>query len=421
MSSFSFDLIHYDSKLSPFYDQSKTESERSKEALIRSLNRLNHFNSSMLIDAKFVESDLTIGDYFMNISISTPDNRLVIPTMLSGLTWIRCGPCSSNCENQHQSLYNPKLSDTYHDIMFTSSDCRILRRSERGELGECRYQGYHSGNNIVSSGVLGTETFFLKRDLQVGSPSTHDESFSHIMFGCDEVHQGNFKDKVEGVVGLGQGPFSLVSQVGKKIGENANKFSYCLVEKPFEKQSKIKFGPDLTLNKENKEYKVKFQASQTQAHVRYHLNLESISVNDEKIEMANKKHDMTVDIQTSLTSLPSNIYNEYITKVKKHFDDVHYIEHPEHGTCFLKKQVNGLKRPKVVLHFSDSSGSHVDFPVNPSTMFQESIFGRMCSTIIQNDEISILGNKAQVDVHMIFDLSAHLLTFAPVDCLQDKI
>ncbi|XP_038679382.1 probable aspartic protease At2g35615 [Tripterygium wilfordii] len=412
MSSFSFDLIHYDSKLSPFYDQSKTESERSKEALIRSLNRLNHFNSSMLIDAKFVESDLTIGDYFMNISISSSIKQLVIPTMLSGLTWIRCDPCSSNCGSQHKSLYNPKLSDTYKKIMFDSEECRLLQRAEPGQLGECRYQDYRSGNNLFSSGVLSTESFYLK------SPYLPHDSFSDIVFGCDEVHQGNFKDGAQGVVGLGQGPFSLVSQVGKKMGPNANKFSYCLVEKPFEVCSKIQFGPDFTLDKQKNTYKLEFQTSD--APIRYHLNLEAVSINGKKVEIPNKKHDMIVDIQTSLTSLPSNIYDEFIARVKKHFGNIHSIELPKHGTCFLKNQVNKHKRPTVVLHFSDSSGSHVKFPVNPSTLFQETD-EHMCPTIIRNDEISILGNRAQINVHMIFDLPTHSLTFAAVDCLKAKM
>ncbi|XP_038679387.1 aspartic proteinase CDR1-like [Tripterygium wilfordii] len=304
MNSFSFDLIHHDSKLSPFYDQSKTESELSKEALIRSLNRLNRFNSSMLRDAKYVESDLTIGDYLMSI---------------------------------------------------------------------------------------------------------------YIVFGCDEAHQGDFKDGVQGVVGLGPGPLSLVSQVGNKFGESANKLSYCLVEKPLELHSKIKFGSDLTLYKQNTEYTVQFKPSPP--HTSYHLNLEAISVNDEKIEIPNKKHDMIVDIQTSLTSLPSNIYNEFIAKVKKHFGDAHSIEEPEHGTCFLKRQVDGLERPKVVFHFSGLSESHGDFPVNPSTIFQENV-EYMCLTIVRKDGVSILGNRAQVDVQMLFDLSTHSLTFAALNCIK---
>ncbi|XP_038679386.1 probable aspartic protease At2g35615 [Tripterygium wilfordii] len=290
----------------------------------------------MLIDAKFVESDLTLGDYFMYIYISEQNERLVIPSMLSGLTWIRCGHCSSNCEGQHQSLYDPKFSYTYKNIMFDSKEY------------------------------------------------TRDESFSHIVFGCDEVHQGDFEDGVQCVVGLGQGPLSLVSQVGKKW--------------PFEAHSKIKFGSDLTLNKQNKEYKVEFQPSPP--NICYHLNHEAISVNDEKIEIVNKEHDMAVDIQTSLTSLPSNIYNEFIAKVKSYFGNVRSIKHPEHDTCFLKNQVNNLRSPKVVLHFSDSSGSHGDFPMNPSTMFEESTVGLMCSTIIRNVEISILGSRTQVDVEM---------------------
>ncbi|XP_038679388.1 probable aspartic protease At2g35615 [Tripterygium wilfordii] len=253
MNSFSFNLFHHNSKLSPFYDQSKTESKHSKEAFIHSLTRLNRFNSSKLIDAKYVESELTIDDYFMNIYISESNERLVIPSMSSGLTWIQCDSCSSNCESQHQSLYSPKLSNTYNEILFDSKECKKLVRTKHGDSNECPYQKYHSGYNKFSSRVLGTETFYLE------SLGIHDESFSDIVFGCDEVHEGDFKDGVQGVVGLGQGPFSLVFQVRNKIGKNANKFSYCLFEKSLDFPSKIKLGSVLTLyNQEKKNIKLNF-------------------------------------------------------------------------------------------------------------------------------------------------------------------
>ncbi|XP_038679390.1 probable aspartic protease At2g35615 [Tripterygium wilfordii] len=413
MNSFSFDLIHHDSKLSPFYDRSKTESERSIEAFIRSLNHLNHFNSSLLIDAKYVESDLTIGDYLMNIYIGKPNERhvapitrLVIPSMSSGLTWIRCDPCSSNCENQHQSLYDPKSSETYHGIPFDSKVCIDLQGTKHVESNLCQYE-YRYGYKEVSSGVLGTETFYLR------SPEYREKNFSDIVFGCDEAHQGDFKVDVQGVVGLGQGPFSLVSQVAKKVGK---KFSYCLVKKSSSSRSKIKFGSNLQLyNQDEKEYKVKFEYSPPDPS--YHLNLEAISINGEKIKTPNKKHDMIVDIQTSLTSLPPIIYNAFIAKFKEQLGDITSIQHPKYGTCFQKLDLVGIKSPRVVFHFSHPFLSDGDFLVNPTTMFRE-IIEYMCLTIVPIEGVSVLGNKAQIDRQMIFDVSSKSITFAPLDCIK---
>ncbi|XP_038679389.1 aspartic proteinase CDR1-like [Tripterygium wilfordii] len=407
-NSFSFDLIHHDSKSSPFYNQSKTESERSKEALIRSLNRLNHFNSSMSIDAKYVESDLSIGDYLMNIYISDEDKRLVIPSMTSILTWIRCGPCSSNCENQHQSLYDPKSSATYQDVPFDSEMCKYLQGTKRGESNVCRYE-HNYGNGKSFSGVLGTETFYMQ------NANKTFKSFSNIMFGCDEGHEGDLENSVQGIVGLGQGKISLVSQLGKGFHK---KFSYCLVEKSMKRPSKIKFGPDLTLYDREIEHKVKVQ--HFPSHPSYHLNLEAISFNGEKIKTLNKKQDMIVDIQTSLTSLPPNIYNALIAMFKKQVGNVTSIELPGYGTCFLQREIFDAKHPEIVFHFSPKPVSNGDFRVNPKTMFH-TVGAYICLTIVPRDGVSILGNQAQVDVQMIFDLSSNLLTFAPLDCLKASI
>ncbi|XP_038679394.1 aspartic proteinase CDR1-like [Tripterygium wilfordii] len=404
-NSFSFDLSHRDSKASPFYDWSITESERSKAALIHSLNRLNHLNHlnmSMLTDAKYVQSDLIVGDYHMNIYMSKSNyGRVVIPSMSSDLTCIRCGTCSSNCKNQHQSPYDPEFSNTYHSILFGSQECKDIKGTRHSGSNECQYMYQH--DEILSYGKLGNETFYFE-----STENVEKKSF-YMVFGCDEAHHGNFKDAVQGVVGLGRGPFSLVSQLGKGFSE---KFSYCLVDaKQLDNPSKIKFGSDLKLyNRDIKGYTVKVDPS----HPSYHLNLQAISINSEKIKIPNKKHDMIVDIQTPSTSLPQNMYDEFIGEFKNQVGHVESIGDTDYDTCFNKHEF--VKRPKVVFNFSHPFLSKGDFPVNPSTMFRE--YGDyMCLTLmVSKDGVSVMGNKAQVVVQMIFDLSSHSLTFAPVEC-----
>ncbi|XP_038679392.1 probable aspartic protease At2g35615 [Tripterygium wilfordii] len=327
--------------------------------------------------------------------------------MSSGLTWIRCGSCSSNCESQHRSLYDPKLSETYVDILFGSQVCKDLQGTQREKSNVCQYK-YRYGYKKVSSGLLGIESFYLQ------SHDRREKIFSNIVFGCDELHEGDFKDGVQGVAGLGQGSFSLVSQLGKKVGE---KFSYCLVHKSSLRRSKIKFGSDLQLyNKDQKEYTVKFDYSPPNPS--YHLNLKAISINGEKINTPNKKHNMIVDIQPSLTSLASHIYNEFIAKFTEPLGNITSIQYSEYGTCFLKSEPVELKSPIVVFHFSHPFLSNGDFHVNPTTMFQK-IDDYKCLTIVPVREgVSVLGNKAQVDRQMIFDLSSKSITFAPLDCFK---
>ncbi|XP_038686624.1 aspartic proteinase CDR1-like [Tripterygium wilfordii] len=269
MNSVSFDLIHHDSKLSLFYNSSMTESEVSLKAVMRSLNRLNHFNSSMSIDAKYVQSELIAEDYFMTFAISDrTSTRLAIPNMGSDLIWL-------------------------------AMLCNILRMVNQMSVD--------TGINIAamdfsSSGVLGNETFYFRL------PDNKYREFPKIVFGCDDAHKDELKGAVEGVVGLGQGLLSLVAQFGREY----KKFSYCLVEKSTEFYSKIKFGSHIKLyHHEGQEYNVKFTQNPQDPH--YYLNLESISVNGNKINLPNTQHlSMAVDIQTAHASLPPHLYAQVI-------------------------------------------------------------------------------------------------------------
>ncbi|XP_038686620.1 aspartic proteinase CDR1-like [Tripterygium wilfordii] len=304
MHSLSLDLIHHDSKLSPFYNQSMSESEVSSKAAMRSLN---HFNSSMSIDAKFVISDLSVGDYFMSFAISDTTERLVIPDMT----------------NQPSS------------------------------------------NGFSSSGVLATEKFYFKL------LDNKDRQFPGIAFGCDDAHKGKFKEGVQGVVGLGQGELSMVSQLGKKVGK---KFSYCLLKKSeYCTPSKIKFGEELKLYNTDVEYKAKLTYSHPHPH--YYPNLKTISVNNEKIEIQRSMdHQMVVDIQTSLTSLHPIVHGKVIAKFVEQAGGISATEYKNGGVaCFLKSEIpkNMDRLPKIVFHFATAhKASFADFHVNPTTLLE---------------------------------------------------
>ncbi|XP_038686623.1 aspartic proteinase CDR1-like [Tripterygium wilfordii] len=378
MNSVSFDLIHHDSKVSPFYNSSMTESEVSLKAVMRSLNRLNHFNSSMSIDAKYVESQLTVGDYFMIFAISDQTTtRIAIPDMLSDLIWVRC------VQKEDPSRYNPKSSKTYDAISYGSKDCDALQHPEKGQSNVCRYKNQqHSIDGFSSSGVLGTKTFYFK------FPDGKHKKFSKIVFGCDDVYKHKMKEVVEGVIGLGQGSLSLVSQFGNRY----TKFSYCLREKSIQTPSKIKI-------RVRQPY--------------YYLNLEDISINGKTINLSTTDHlSMAVDIQTAHTSLPPLLYAQVIAMFKAEANGIFSVEVPNYGTCFLRSDIKALNNvPSIVFHFTKARLLTVaEFYVNPNTLLQEHNEYK-CLTIVPKDGPSVLGNKAQVEVgpfdSLIYDVQSN--------------
>ncbi|XP_038688604.1 aspartic proteinase CDR1-like [Tripterygium wilfordii] len=251
----------------------------------------------------------------------------------------------------HQSLYDPKNSNTYHEVSYGSEKCEAIKRKTKGESNECKYEYRSSDNKFESSGVLSTEAFYLK------SFGVQNRKFSDIVFGCDHTHKGNFKHGVQAVVGLGQGSkLSLVSQLGKEIGE---KFSYCLPMQSVSDLNKIRFGSDIKLYNRDIEFKAKITYDSPYAF--HYLSLEAISItiNGKKRKIRVAQHLMRVDIQTAVTTFPPTIYNQLLNAFKEEAGNIKSFKHQEYGTCFHKSSFSG-RIPKLVFHFKARLGSNAD-------------------------------------------------------------
>ena len=68
---------------------------------------------------------------------------------------------------------------------------------------------------------------------------------SLLAFGCGHNNTGIFSSKGSGLVGLGAGPLSLVSQLGSQID---HKFSYCLVPYFSNFTGKLKMGQEADIS-----------------------------------------------------------------------------------------------------------------------------------------------------------------------------
>lgn len=79
----------------------------------------------------------------------------------------------------------------------------------------CGYS-YEYADSSVSKGVLAEER------MSFGGIE------SDIVFGCGHEDLGTFNENDMGVIGLGGGPLSLVSQIGASFG-GRRRFSQCLV------------------------------------------------------------------------------------------------------------------------------------------------------------------------------------------------
>ncbi|XP_062165092.1 aspartic proteinase CDR1-like [Alnus glutinosa] len=171
--------------------------------------------------------------HILKLSMGTPQVDIyAIADTGSDLIWTQCVPCPG-CYNQIYPLFDPLKSSTYNDFSCQSKQCNILSGTcDAKKL--CNY-AYKYGDGTLAQGILAKETVALT--------STSGGKVSvDIVFGCGHNDTGTLNDHEMGIVGLGGGIISFVSQIASTIG--SKRFSHCFV--PFDVDpsipSKMSFG-----------------------------------------------------------------------------------------------------------------------------------------------------------------------------------
>lgn len=233
---FSVELIHRDSPMSPLHNPSETYAQRVTNALQRSTNRVSLPRSTNLFPSNNPESTIVSdkGEYLMKISIGTPPVEILgVVDTASDLIWIQCMPCSS-CYKQKAPLFDPKNSNTYKEVSCTSSQCQSASGTSCSD-DICHYKRFYRdrsySNGIISNEAVTFSSTSLDRPV----------SLPQIIIGCGHNNSGLFNEDGSGMIGLGRGSMSLISQMDSSIN---GKFSYCLVPSfsQLNSSSKMSFG-----------------------------------------------------------------------------------------------------------------------------------------------------------------------------------
>ncbi|XP_042514313.1 aspartic proteinase CDR1-like [Macadamia integrifolia] len=406
---FSVDLIHWDSILSPSYDPSVTHFERLQNAFRRSVSRVNYFKQSLISPSQVSTTVSTVGGiYLMEISFGTPPvSNLAIADTGSDLIWIQCKPCVP-CYKQNAPLFDPTKSSTYKNISCHTQECDLVGKKKCSSEGSCGYS-YGYGDKSFTNGYLATETFTL------GSTSSSSVSLPKKIFGCGNYNQGNYKNNGSGLVGLGGGPLSLISQMKLSIG---GKFSYCLVPiGDTNARSKLNFGSDAVVSGDGV---VSTPLVSKNLVTFYYVTLEGISVGNKRLAFKTKysrkanavEGNIILDSGTTLTYLPSDFYNNLVSELKKSINAA-TVADPigELGLCY--KVGTDINVP-ITAHFT---GADVQLKtLNAFIQVSEDV---VCITFEPvEDDIAIIGNIAQNDFLIGYDLEARKVYFKPTDCTR---
>ncbi|KAH6827017.1 hypothetical protein C2S53_016160 [Perilla frutescens var. hirtella] len=416
ISGFTTDLIHRDSPHSPSYDPSLSPSQRIINALKRSSHRAQRLINLQQKRSKLEpEPDLSSaqGEYLMKYSVGTPPvPSIAIADTGSDVVWTQCSPCIE-CFNQTLPFFSPRNSSSFRRIPCTSPICNSTRDTHcSGVRQNCLYSGLY-GDGSYTTGMLATESFTF-----ASTGRRRTVTIPDVVFGCGFKNGGLFSGIESGIVGLGGGKNSLVTQLGPLAG---GKFSYCLV--PFLdnfNSSKLHFGAEAEVSGGG--------AVSTPLFVRngmetfYFVTLEGISVgNLTRLEFyddsfshlgSDRQGNTIIDSGTTLTLLPSILYAK-LEKAIKSLIKLEQVKDPSGvlELCYAARGAGIPDFPQITVHFRGA-----DLKWTFENAFVRMSEDTVCLAAKATADIAIYGNLAQVNFLVGYDVANRTLSFKPFDC-----
>ncbi|TVU38632.1 hypothetical protein EJB05_12016, partial [Eragrostis curvula] len=402
------------------YDPHVTASQFVRDALRRDIHRdtarqlAASDGGATTVSARTRKDLPNGGEYLMTLSIGTPPlSYPAIADTGSDLIWTQCAPCSGGgqCFAQPAPLYNPASSTTFGVLPCNSSInmCAAALAGAAPPPGcACMYnQTYGTG---WTAGVQSTETFTF------GSSPADQARVPGIAFGCSNASSDDWNGSA-GLVGLGRGTLSLVSQLG------AGRFSYCLT--PFQdtnSTSTLLLGPSAALNGTGVQ-STPFVASPSNAPMSsyYYLNLTGISLGATALSIPANAFALNVDgtggliidSGTTITSLANAAYQQVraavsalVTLPTADGSDATGLD-----LCFVLPSPTSAPpaMPSMTLHFDGAD------MVLPADSYMISGSGVWCLAMRNQTDgaMSTLGNYQQQNMHILYDVQKETLSFAP--------
>lgn len=356
-----------------------------------------------------------------------PQSLLLIADTGSDLVWVKCSACRNCSHHSPATVFFPRHSSTFSPAHCYDPVCRLVPKPGRAPRcnhtrihSTCPYEyGYADGS--LTSGLFARETTSLK------TSSGKEAKLKSVAFGCGfrisgQSVSGTSFNGANGVMGLGRGPISFASQLGRRFG---NKFSYCLMDYTLsppptsyliigdggDAVSKLFFTPLLT---------------NPLSPTFYYVKLKSVFVNGAKLRIDPSIWEIddsgnggtVVDSGTTLAFLADPAYQLVIAAVKQRIKLPNADElTPGFDLCV---NVSGVTKPEKILprlKFEFSGGAV--FVPPPKNYFIETEDQIQCLAIQSVDPkvgFSVIGNLMQQGFLFEFDRDRSRLGFSRRGC-----
>ncbi|KAK9683485.1 hypothetical protein RND81_10G144300 [Saponaria officinalis] len=382
---FTANLIHRESPLSPLKTTSLNQYERLRNSIKRSMSKINRFGISATRDLQS-QVKVSEGAYIMELYVGTPPVRqLGIVDTGSDLIWTQCQPCVK-CYNQTLPIFDPTKSASYKAKSCNSEACKALPKSLSicSRKNACGYI-YRYGDRSHTIGFMGSETLTFK-----SGDGKEVISFPNINFGCGHTNTGIFSNGSSGLVGLGGGPLSLVSQLNSTINGKFSSFYYLTLEGISVGKTKIS------------------------SYERSYSPAPSPATNDNTTNEGN----IIIDSGTTLTILPFQLYRDFRSaletaiKGKQTKDPMGLMD-----LCYkTRKGRDDLYSPIITFHFT--GGDLVLNRYNTFVLVSDEV---LCLAIVPSPRgqiVGILGYIAQMDFLVGYDTVKGKVSFKRTNCAK---
>ncbi|KAI3410276.1 Peptidase A1 domain-containing protein [Psidium guajava] len=363
--------------------------------------------------------------YFIDVYIGTPPRHL--PLILdtgSDLIWIQCATCP-DCFEQSGPYYDPKDSTSFREIRCHDPQCLLVSDPDPLQSCESNSQAcpfiYLYGDGSNTTGNFALETFAVNLTARAG-----DSEFARVedvMFGCGRWN-GGISDEASGMLGLGRGPLSLVSQFQSLNGQS---FSYCLANRhrnPNASSRLVLGEADELSGLPGWNFTSFLGAQESPDSTYYYVKIKSIMVGGEILDIPRETWEVSpdghggviIDSGTSLSYFVGPAYEAIREAFERKVKAYPMVEEENFHPCY---NVSGVSKPEIPgfgIEFVD--GAAWSFPVE-NYFIPVGPDGTVCLAMVGKDGSpgnSIIGNYLQQDFHMWFDMKKSRLGYAATRC-----
>ncbi|KAF8772711.1 hypothetical protein HU200_005679 [Digitaria exilis] len=369
-------------------------------------------------------------EYLIHLAIGSPRPQHVALTLDTGsdLIWTQCASCAV-CFPHPSPSFNPSASTTVRSVPCSDPVCTHSPDS-LCTLGDCSYVDAY-GDGSIASGRIVRDTFTFK-----GTSSSSGKNGGGVVvvpglsFGCGLYDTGIYNTNESGIAGFGHGSQSLPSQL--KVGKFSHCFTSMLDTKS--KPSPVFLGTpdDINAHATGTIKSTPLRRNPVSpAYNYYYLSLQGITVGDTRLPVSSSAFAINkdgsggtvIDSGTGITTFPPALFKVF-SKAFAAQVSLPVVANSSETTglslCFAvasAAEAAKVRVPRLVFHLE---GADMDLPrENYMAVINGGKFMCLMLGDLEGNDLTLIGNFQQQNMHVVYDLDNSKLLFVPAQC--DKL